>query len=54
MDLPINEYDLSIIIKALGKEGRWDLYDRLLLVEELMRDGKPYKKILREQYNIVA
>lgn len=54
MDLPINEYELNVIIKALEREGRWDLYDRLVLVEKLMKEGKPYKKILREEHNIVA
>ncbi len=54
MDLPINEYELSVIIKELERAGRWELRDRLLLVSELMATGKPYKKILREEYNIVA
>jgi hypothetical protein len=54
MDLPINEYELSVIIECLQRDGRWELRDRLLLVSELMKDGKPYKKILREEYGIVA
>jgi hypothetical protein len=54
MDLPINEYELSVIIEALQRDGRWELRDRLLLVKQLMEEGKPYKKILREEYNIVA
>lgn len=54
MDLPINEYELRVIISELERAGRWELRDRLLLVSELMADGKPYKKILREEYNIVA
>ena len=54
MDLPINEYELQVIIKSLERDGRWELRDRLILVERLMREGKPYKKILREEYNIVA
>jgi len=54
MDLPINEYELRVIIEALQRDGRWDLFDRLVLVEQLMKEGKPYKKILREEYNIVA
>jgi len=54
MDLPINEYELRVIIEALQRAGRWELRDRLLLVSELMAEGKPYKKILREEYNIVA
>jgi len=54
MDLPINEYELNVIIKELERAGRWELRDRLLLVETLMKEGKPYKKILREEHNIVA
>ena len=54
MDLPINEYELSVIIESLQRDGRWELRDRLLLVKTLMEDGKPYKKILREEYNLVA
>jgi hypothetical protein len=54
MDLPIYEYELRVIIEALQRDGRWELRDRLLLVSELMAEGKPYKKILREEYNIVA
>ena len=54
MDLPINEYELRIIIDALQRDGRWELFDRLILVEEAMKDGKAYKKILREEHGIVA
>jgi len=54
MDLPINYYELKVIIEELERAGRWELRDRLLLVYELMADGKPYKKILLEEYNIVA
>ena len=54
MDLPINEYELRVIIDALQRDGRWDLFDRLVLVEQLMKEGKPYKKILREEHGIVA
>ena len=54
MDLPINEYELRVIIDALQREGRWELFDRLVLVEQLMKEGKPYKKILREEHGIVA
>lgn len=54
MDLPINQYELGVIVSALERDGRWDLRDRLLLVKELMEQGKPYKKILREEYNIEA
>ena len=54
MDLPINQYELNVIIKELQRAGRWDLADRLILVEKLMVQGKPYKKILREEHDIVA
>lgn len=54
MDLPINIDELRIIVVALQKVGVHDIADRLKLVEQLMVEGKPYKKILREEYNIVA
>jgi len=54
MDLPITIDELRIIVVALEKAGVADIADRLKLVEQLMVEGKPYKKILREQYNIVA
>lgn len=54
MDLPINEYELGVIIESLKQQGRWDLYDRLVLVRDLMAQGKPYKKILREDHDIIA
>jgi hypothetical protein len=54
MDLPINIDELRIIVISLQKAGVHDIADRLKLVEQLMAEGKPHKKILREQYNIVA
>jgi hypothetical protein len=54
MDLPINIDELRIIIVALQKAGVHDIADRLKLVEQLIYEGKPYKKILREEYGIVA
>lgn len=54
MDLPINNSEFLTIIESLRRDGRWELADKLALVEKLMREGKPYKKILREKYNIVA
>lgn len=54
MDLPIDVNELRDIIIALQKDEKIQLADKLKLVEELMVDGKPYKKILREEYNIVA
>lgn len=54
MDLPINLDELRIVVVALQKAGVHDIADRLKLVEQLIVEGKPYKKILREEYNIVA
>ena len=54
MDLPINIDELRDVVIALQKDNKLELADRLKLVEQLMVDGKPYKKILREEYNIVA
>jgi hypothetical protein len=54
MDLPIDLNELREIVIALQKDSKLELADRLKLVEQLMVEGKPYKKILREQYNIVA
>jgi len=54
MDLPIDVNELRDIIIALQKDEKIELADKLKLVEELMVDGKPYKKILREEYGIVA
>jgi len=36
MDLPINEYELSVIIECLQRDGRWELRDRLLLILDCM------------------
>jgi len=52
VDLPINDYELEIIIKALQQQGRWELHDRLALIKRLKDLGLPYKKILREHYGI--
>ena len=54
MDLPINIDELREVIIALQKDGKLLLADKLKLVCTLMEEGKPYKKILREEYNIVA
>jgi len=54
MDLPINMDELKIIVEALEKTGNQDISDRLSLVIRLISEGKPYKKILREEYNLVA
>ena len=54
MDLPINLDQLRDIVIALEKDSQFDLASKLKLVARLMEEGKPYKKILREEYNIVA
>jgi hypothetical protein len=54
MDLPINLDELRSIVIALQKDNQLELGDKLKLVALLIEEGKPYKKILREQYNIVA
>jgi hypothetical protein len=54
MDLPINIDELRDVIVALQKNGNSLLADKLKLVCTLMEEGKPYKKILREEHNIVA
>tara|TARA_R100001594_G_scaffold53262_1_gene86940 strand:- start:476 stop:634 length:159 start_codon:yes stop_codon:yes gene_type:complete len=52
MDLPINNEEFSEIISSLDMDG--DLYKKLKITQELMEDGGPYKKILREKYGYVA
>ncbi len=54
MDLPINDEELSTIVSALTLGGDSALYQKLKLVKELKEQGLPYKKILREQYGMVA
>lgn len=54
MDLPINQTELNTIVSALSLAGDIALYQKLKLVNELNDQGLPYKKILREQYGIVA
>ena len=54
MDLPINLNELREIVISLEKEGKMVLADRLKLVCLLIEEGKPYKKILREEHGIVA
>lgn len=54
MDLPINLDELRTIVLSLQRDGELALADKLNLVAELIDDGKPYKKILREEYGIVA
>lgn len=54
MDLPVDIDELRDIVVSLEKDGKLLLADKLKLVTRLIEDGKPYKKILREEYNIVA
>jgi hypothetical protein len=54
MDLPINDRELDMIINSLGVGGDASLYQKLKLTKELMEQGLPYKKILREKYGVVV
>ena len=54
MDLPINDEELATIVKSLTLGGDTALYQKLILVKELREQDLPYKKILREQYGMVA
>lgn len=54
MDLPINDEELNTIVSALTLGGNTSLYQKLKLVKELKEQGLPYKKILREEYGMVA
>ena len=54
MELPINDKQLNNIISAIALSGDKALYQKLKLVKELRGQGLPYKKILREQYGMVA
>ncbi len=54
MDLPITDEELNTIIKAMSLGGDTSLHQKLKLVKELKEQGLPYKKILREQYGMVA
>jgi len=54
MDLPINDNELNTILNALTLGGDTALYQKLKLVKELREQNLPYKKILREQYGMVA
>jgi hypothetical protein len=54
MDLPINDKELDTIVKAMSLGGDTALYQKLKLVKDLKDQGLPYKKILREDYGMVA
>tara|TARA_B100001113_G_C21045972_1_gene594516 strand:- start:944 stop:1135 length:192 start_codon:yes stop_codon:yes gene_type:complete len=62
MDLPIDDKELEIVVRQLWKSRKSTgeplvapLYEKMKLVKEV-RDAHPdgpYKKILREEHNIV-
>jgi len=62
MDLPIDDKELEVIVRQLWKSRKnggeplvAPLYEKIKLVKEV-RDanpGGPYKKILREQHDMV-
>ena len=56
MDLPINDKELATIVGALRLGGDTSLYQKLKIIKEIREEnpGGPYKKILREQYGMVA
>jgi hypothetical protein len=54
MDLPIDDKELETIINSMTLGGDTALYQKLKLVKELRDQNLPYKKILREQYGMVA
>ena len=56
MDLPINDSELATIVGALRLGGDASLYQKLKLVKEIREENpnRTYKKILREQYGMVA
>ena len=61
MDLPIDKQEFDYIVTALWKcrkseDKCGDLYEKMKLVQKVMDENPdgPYKKILREQHNLVA
>tara|TARA_B100001029_G_scaffold122308_1_gene101715 strand:+ start:831 stop:1025 length:195 start_codon:yes stop_codon:yes gene_type:complete len=64
MDLPIDKQEFDEIVDALcnehydwdKREFRSNLYQKMKTVQEVMNKypGGPYKKILREEYGMVA
>jgi hypothetical protein len=54
MDLPINDEELTTIVKSLAFGGDTALYEKLKLTKELMDEGLSYKKVLRVRYGIVC
>lgn len=55
MDLPIDQEELSVILELLDRSNaNYGLFAKLKLTRDLMVEGLPYKKILREKYGMVA
>lgn len=56
MELLINDKELATIVSALRLGGDAALYQKMKLVQEIrdQNPNGPYKKILREQYGMVA
>ena len=61
MDLPIDKQEFDYIVTALwrcrkSEDKCGDLYDKMKTVQEVMNKYPcgPYKKILREEYGMVA
>jgi len=58
MDLPIDPTELKVILDHLQDHTDHPvvnhIYHKLSVCVPLIEQGLPYKKILREQYNIVA
>ena len=53
MDLPIDINELEVIIESVSDVDT-ELCHKLRLVKTLIEERKPYKKILREKYGMVA
>ena len=60
MDLPINKQEFDYIVTALwrcrkSEDKCGDLYDKMKLDQEVMDANPegPYKRILREEHNMV-
>ena len=63
MDLPINNEELKELMDALNESNhpdamrrqfRNELHRKLRITKFLMEEGLPYKKVLREVFDIVA
>jgi len=56
LELPINDKELATIISAMRLGGDGALYQKLKNIQEVRNEnpGGAYKKILREQYGMVA